>query len=369
MKSPLPTIISSAILGFSSLTASFAVVAEPQSASYRLETVATGLQIPWSIEFVSANTALISERNGAIVELDITNKAIKPLYTPSNVYAKGQGGLLDLAINPLDKTQVYLTYSQNTQQGARVALATMTYQNGAITGFNDIVLTQSDSDSGRHFGSRIAFDADNKLYFSIGDRGVRDNGQDLSTHAGSILRVNSDGSVPADNPFIKNPQALPEIWSYGHRNPQGITFAQDTNTLWAIEHGPRGGDEINHIQKGHNYGWAETSHGKEYWGPISVGDSEYKEGVTAPALVYTPSIAPSSLILYQGKRYPELKGKLLAGALKLTHINVIKIDGNKLIEEKRLFEDLGERIRDIQVSPDDYLYVTTDSGKVIRLLP
>ncbi|MFA0358894.1 dehydrogenase [Vibrio breoganii] len=339
------------------------------SHAYSLQTVATGLKVPWSIEFADSKTAVISERNGSIVELDIPSGKVKALYKPKDVYASGQGGLLDLAFNPKDNSQLFITYSQNDKKGPSTTLASATYAKGSLSNFKEILRTQSHSDTGRHFGSRIVFDDEGMLYFSIGDRGDRDNGQDISNHAATILRINADGSVPKDNPYVSSDNALPEIWSYGHRNTQGITFDPVTKTLWAIEHGPRGGDEINRIEKGHNYGWPMTSHGKEYWGPLMVGDSEYQEGVTPPSLVYTPSIAPSSLIMYRGERYPDLNGKLLAGALKLTHINVIKLDGKELIEEKRLFEDLGERIRDIQVSPDDYLYITTDSGKVMRLLP
>ncbi|OBT12110.1 dehydrogenase [Vibrio sp. UCD-FRSSP16_10] len=357
-KRPQLATLACALFGFSS--ASFA---------YQLETVATGLSVPWSIEFVDSDTALVSERNDSIVELDIRSGKITPLYKPKDVYAKGQGGLLDLAFHPQNNSQLFITYSQSSDLGATTSLASATYKPGAISQFTPLLTTQSHSDTGRHFGSRIVFDDNNMLYFSVGDRGVRDNGQDLSTHAGSILRISADGSTPSDNPFIKDNHALAQIWSYGHRNPQGLTFDHLNKQLWAIEHGPRGGDEINKINKGHNYGWSQTSHGKEYWGPIKVGDSQYKEGVTAPALVYTPSIAPSSLILYRGKRYPKLNGKLLAGALKLTHINVVSFKEGKLVEEQRLFEDQDERIRDIQVSPDDYLYVTTDSGKVMRLLP
>lgn len=352
------TIIASTLLGFSSL-----------SYAYSVDTVATGLKVPWSIEFMDPDTALISERNGSIVQLNLSNSEIKKLYKPDNVYSSGQGGLLDLAIHPTDKSQIYLTYSQRSPKGAHTVLASATYRDNTITNFKDIVLTQSYSSTGRHFGSRIVFDDNNDLYFSVGDRGDRDNGQDLSTHASTILRVNTNGSAPSDNPFVNKKGALPEIWSYGHRNPQGMTYDHATKTLWAIEHGPRGGDEINKIEKGHNYGWPVTSHGKEYWGPFDVGESEHKQGITSPSLVYIPSIAPAGMTIYRGERYPELNGKLLAGALKLTHINVVNVDGDNLTEERRLFEELGERIRDITVSPDDFIYFTTDSGKVYRIVP
>lgn len=336
---------------------------------YELTEVGNGLIIPWSIEFLNKNTALISERNGHIVELNLDSGSLKKLYKPNKVEASGQGGLMDLAIHPKHPQTVYLTYSRASSTGAKTALASFHYQGGQITDFKDLYVSNTQSSSGRHFGSRIAIDDNDHIYFSIGDRGTRDNGQNLAVDSGSILRLNGDGSVPSDNPFTTQTDALDGIWSYGHRNPQGITFDKQTGQLWAIEHGPRGGDEINLIEKGQNYGWPITSHGKEYWGPLKVGDAEHMEGIISPSLVYIPSIAPSGMVLYRGKNYPELDGKLLAGALKLTHINVVSIKGTELKEESRLFEELGERIRDIQVSPDDLIYFTTDSGKVYRIEP
>ncbi|WP_029858475.1 PQQ-dependent sugar dehydrogenase, partial [Vibrio parahaemolyticus] len=204
------------------------------------------------------------------------------------------------------------------------------------------------------------------IYFTIGDRGERDNGQNTQTHAGSILRLNLDGTVPTDNPFTSS-KAKPEIWSFGHRNPQGLFYDKETDQLWSIEHGPRGGDEINLIKKGANYGWARVSQGKEYWGPLDVGEAKSLPGMENPKLVYIPSIAPSNMVLYRGDKYSELDGKILVGALKLTHINVVGINDGKLTESQRLLEKLGERIRDITISPDGYIYFSTDSGKIFRL--
>lgn len=336
--------------------------------AYDVTLVAEDLEVPWSIEFVDKNTALVSEKNGHIVELDLTTGRHTNLYQPDNVYDRGQGGLLDLAFHPQDKTRLYLTYSQKSKNGAKTVLAGMRYQSKQINDFKDLLVTESETDSGRHFGSRIAFDEQNYLYFSVGDRGERDNGQDRTTHAGSLMRLNADGTLPDDNPFTDN-QTERAIWSYGHRNAQGLFFDKPSQSLWLIEHGPRGGDEINLIKKGANYGWPVTSHGKEYWGPLKVGEAEHKAGIESPRLVYIPSIAPSGLLLYRGENYPEFNGKLLTGALKLTHINLVAIKGNSLSEEGRLFEGLNERIRDIQVSPDDYIYFTTDSGKVYRIEP
>ena len=338
------------------------------AADYEAKEVANGFNVPWGIEFIDEKQAVVNEKNGTISLLNVESGQREKLFSVSGVSTTGQAGLLDVALAPnTDKTQptLYFTYSKRTSKGNTVALATATLHNNQLTQWKDLFGADAITDTGRHFGSRIAF-VDNKVYFSIGDRGDRDNGQNRQTHAGSILRLNLDGTVPADNPFTES-DVKPEIWSYGHRNPQGLYFDQATNQLWSIEHGPRGGDEINLIKKGSNYGWARVSQGKEYWGPLDVGEAKSLPGMEDPKLVYIPSIAPSNLVLYRGNRYPDLDGKIVAGALKLTHLNVVSIENGKLTEYQRLMDDLGERIRDITISPDGYLYFSTDTGKIFRL--
>ncbi|MCG9730628.1 PQQ-dependent sugar dehydrogenase [Shewanella sp. Isolate13] len=329
--------------------------------------VASGLHIPWGLTYVDDNTMLISQRDGVIKQLDLKTGKHETLLKPANVWAQGQGGLLDIALSPFEANKIYLTYSKDVNGEGATTLAQASYKDGKLSDWQDLFISASRTDTGRHFGSRIAFD-NNSLYFSIGDRGVRDNGQDTLTHAGSILRLKPDGSTPSDNPFVGNEAVLDEIWSYGHRNPQGLFFDAQSQKLWSIEHGPRGGDEINLIKRGANYGWPVTSHGKEYWGPMSVGEGKLKEGIEPPVKVYVPSIAPGSLVLYRGDKFPELNGKLLAGALKLTHINVVTInDAGKAVAEQRIMSELGERIRDIEVSPQGDIYFSTDSGNLYRL--
>lgn len=337
------------------------------SQAYEAEKIASGLAIPWGLAYVDDNTMLVTQRDGVIKQLDLKTGRHKSLFEPANVWAQGQGGLLDIALSPFEANKIYLTYSKDIEGEGATTLAQVTYKNGKLSDWQDLFISDSRTDTGRHFGSRIAFD-NNSLYFSIGDRGVRDNGQDTLTHAGAILRLNPDGSTPLDNPFIDNKAVLDEIWSYGHRNPQGLLFDTYSQQLWSIEHGPRGGDEINLIKRGANYGWPVTSHGKEYWGPISVGEGKLKEGIEPPVKVYVPSIAPGSLVMYRGDRFPELNGKLLAGALKLTHINVVTVDdAGKAIAEQRIMSELGERIRDIEVSPKGEIYFSTDSGNLYQL--
>jgi glucose/arabinose dehydrogenase len=208
------------------------------------------------------------------------------------------------------------------------------------------------------------------VFLSIGDRGVRKNGQNTLTHAGSIIRLNLDGSIPDDNPFIGNNQVLDEIWSYGHRNPQGLFYNPSTKQLWSNEHGPRGGDELNRILPGKNYGWAEVSFGKEYWGPLSVGDATERDDVEKSLKTYIPSIAPSSLLVYSGKAFTEWEGALIAGALALEHINIISVDSktNQVIEQRLLEKDYG-RIRSITEDSNGWLYFGNDNGEIYRLKP
>jgi glucose/arabinose dehydrogenase len=310
---------------------------------------------------------LITERNGAIKHINLVTGKHQTLAEIPNIWVKGQGGLLDIATSPFDKNKIYVTYSKNINGKGATTLASATYRNEALSDWVDVFVSISQTDTSRHFGSRITFD-NNSLYFSIGDRGERENGQNTMNHAGSILRLNPDGSTPTDNPYVNNNAILDEIWSYGHRNPQGLFFDPKTQKLWSIEHGPRGGDEINLIKKGSNYGWPITSHGKEYWGPVSVGEATEKEGIESPVKVYIPSIAPGSLVLYQGEKFPELKGKLLSGALKLTHINIVTLNNEgKAIAEDRILSELGERIRDIEVSPEGEIFFSTDNGYLYKL--
>lgn len=339
------------------------------AAAWEAEKVMSGLLVPWGMSFVSNDQLLVTERNGDIVLVDLKTQTKTALLQVASVAANGQGGLLDVALSPHDPTMFYFTYSKQHDSGVDTTLAMASWDGKTVTAWRDVLITVSNSTTTRHFGSRIAFDATH-LYFTIGDRGMRPNGQDRRTHAGSVLRLNLDGTTPDDNPFAGNPNAQAQIWSYGHRNPQGLYYDAPSQTLWEIEHGPRGGDEINLISKGANYGWPTTSYGKEYWGPVSVGDNEEADGIDSPRKVYIPSIAPSGLLLYRGQRYPQLNGKLLTGALKLTHINVITLDDNQsAIEETRLLESLNERIRDIRRSPDDWIYFSTDSGNIYRLKP
>lgn len=338
----------------------------------KIEQIASGLGIPWGMSFISDNQLLVTERSGGVRLLDVSSGDVRSLSNVPEVLVQGQGGLMDVAVSPdYEKSGwIYFTYVKDVgidSDGATV-LARAKLVDDTFRDWQELLVTKSATDKSRHFGSRIVFDSDGHVFFGVGDRGVRDNGQDLSNHAGSIMRLNRDGSVPADNPFSKNKKFLPEVWSVGHRNPQGLAFDTSNDRLWEIEHGPRGGDEINLIRAGANYGWPVISYGKEYWGPFDVGEGTHRDDMEQPIKVYIPSIAPGSLLLYTGDALPAWQGNLFAGSLKLQHINriVLSNDG-AVIKEQRLLEDLDERIRALVQSPQGWILFSTDSGKIFRI--
>jgi glucose/arabinose dehydrogenase len=345
----------------------------PQKNSvFILEQLAQGLGIPWGMAFINPDELIFTERSGDIKLLNLNSLKLTTLIGAPSVVANGQGGLLDVAIGPnyAQSGWIYFTYSKLTPDGAATTLARAKRTKHQLTNWQDLLVGQSATSQGQHFGSRIAFDDENHIYFGIGDRGEREQSQNLDNHMGSILRLNLDGSVPDGNPFSSNKKALDEIWSYGHRNPQGLQFDHDKKVLWSIEHGPRGGDEINLIQKGKNYGWPVVSHGKEYWGPFDIGEGQTKKGMEPPVKVYIPSIAPGSLLVYSGDAFPNWRGNLFAGALKLQHLNRITISpDNRATNEERLLGDLNQRIRALAQSPQGWIYLSTDNGNIFRLKP
>lgn len=362
----------SLFLSFTIQAASSVVTVQSEGMTIKVAQVAEGLGVPWALVFLSKTKLLVTERNGSIRLLDLEKGSRVDLKNTPQVMADGQGGMLDVALPPDYKQSgwIYFTYVKDVQGEGATVLARSKIRNDKFSQWQDLLVSRSTTDANYHFGSRIAFDNDGHVFFGIGDRGKRPNGQDLTNHAGSIIRLNLDGSIPQDNPFVNTKGALPEIWSYGHRNPQGLTYDFKGKRLWSIEHGPRGGDELNLIIPGANYGWPVISYGKEYWGPVAVGEGTHREGMQQPVKVYIPSIAPGSLMIYSGDAFPKWKGNLFAGALVLHHINRIVVDKNaKAIQEERLFESLNERIRALTQSPQGWIYFSTDSGKIYRLRP
>lgn len=335
-----------------------------------IEKVVDGLGTPWGFVFISPFQLLVTEREGSIRLIDLKSSKNIRLKNVPKVLAQGQGGMLDVALPPNYSITgwIYFTYVKAVNEQGATVLARAKLKDNSLIKWKELLVTDSGTDEGYHFGSRIAFDDKGHVYFGVGDRGERPNAQDLTNHAGTIIRLNLDGSIPKDNPFISNSSVLSEIWSYGHRNPQGLSYDFKHNRLWEIEHGPRGGDEINLIQPRKNYGWPVISYGKEYWSPLAVGEGTHKKGMEQPKKVYTPSIAPGSLMIYNGDTYPNWKGNLFSGSLKLRHLNrLVLSDEGEIVKEERILESLGKRIRAITESPTGVIYFSVDSGSIYRL--
>ena len=348
------------------------VLFQDKANGFVLEEVTSGLGLVWGMAFISKDKIIFTQRDGKISLLDLKKNKRIWLKNPPKVYYSNQAGLLDVAVpdNYAQSHWIYFTYSKPVKNKSATTLARAKLDKDKLVNWQELLVSQSLESTTRHYGSRITFDTTGHVFFSIGDRGKRPNGQNRLNHAGSILRLNRDGSMPEDNPFINDNNTLPEIWSYGHRNPQGLVYDKNTHNLWSIEHGPRGGDEINLIHAGKNYGWPVISYGKEYWGPVAVGESTHKKGMEQPVKYYVPSIAPGSLMLYSGKAFPEWQGNLFAGALKLRHLNRVAINvDNKALEEQRLLKELNERIRCVIESNEGWIYLSTDSGRILRLKP
>lgn len=326
--------------------------------------------IPWGMSFLNKHKLLITQKQGKIFLFNLKTSKLTNIKNPINSTLYGQGGLLDVQVSPsyIKDKWIYFTYSKKINGFFETALSRAKIENNTLILKEELFVSKTLSSNSVHFGSRIAFDENNNIYFSIGDRGNRQSAQDLSNHGGSIIRLKLDGKVPKDNPFVTKEKHLKEIYSYGHRNPQGLFYDKEKKILFSIEHGPRGGDEINIIKKGKNYGWPVISHGKEYWADISIGQGTYKKGMEDAIKVYTPSIAPSSLLVYSGKVFKNYKGNLFAGSLKLRHLNKIVLHKNlKVKSEQRLLKNLNERIRNIVESPEGFLYISTDSGNIYKI--
>lgn len=349
------------------------LVRESEGMRFQVEEVARGLGIPWAMAFLNPSEIIFTQRDGQVgILYPATGKTRFLDGDIPRVRHGGQGGLLDVAVPDGYRPGhwIYFTYSKETNGRGVTALARARRDNTRLRDWQDLVVTRSATDRDIHYGSRITFDGNEHLYFTVGDRGFRPGAQDLSTHAGSILRVRTDGGIPDDNPFVNVENALPQIYSFGHRNPQGIVFDPVNNRLWSIEHGPRGGDEINLIRPGRNYGWPVISHGREYWGPFQVGQGTEKAGMEQPVKYYTPSIAPGSLLLYSGRAFPQWAGNLMAGALKLEHLNRVVLDpSGRAVKEERLLGELQGRIRALAESPEGWIYLSIDSGLIFRLRP
>ena len=339
--------------------------------SVEITTVAEGFEHPWGLAFLPDGRMLVTERPGRLRIVSADGTVSAPVAGVPAVYTNGQGGLLDVALDPDFATDpwVYLSFSEPGEVGGGTAVARGRLAGGKLTDVAVIFRQEPKLDAGQHFGSRLVFDRDKHLYVTSGDRGNWDNPQRLDKGQGKIFRINRDGSIPADNPFVGRDDALPAIWSYGHRNAQGAALHPVTGALWQTEHGARGGDELNIPQAGRNYGWPVITLGINYNGqPIGSGQKQ-APGMEQPIHSWTPSIAPSGLAFYTADRFPEWKGSLFVGALAFQRVVRLSLDGDKVVGEEALLVDFGERIRDVRQGPDGYLYLLTDDakGKLLRV--
>ena len=337
----------------------------------RAETWLDNLESPWGIAFTGANQALITEKSGTLVSYD--NGMRVDIANVPAVNDGGQGGLLDVALDPNwpHEDWVYLSFSHPKTPGSKDAMTKVIrakIRGNALTDIQTVFEARAEDyvNTRFHFGSRITFDAAGHVYFSIGDRGKKDQAQDLTKPNGKIHRVNRDGSIPADNPFVDMDGAYASIYSYGNRNPQGLIVHPDTGVLWETEHGPKGGDELNIIRGGVNYGWPEISYGRNYNGTVLTPYTA-KPGMAQPISQWTPSIAVCGLEVYTGDLFPDWKGRLLAGALAYQQLRLINVDGSAYKDQAIILKDKG-RVRDVVTGPDGAIYVAVED-KILRLIP
>lgn len=365
-----------AAIGLLLLVMSTLAVAQEFSSRHhrmKLTVVADGLENPWALAFLPDGDILVSERPGRLRIIRDGILLPNPVQGLPQIRATGQGGLLDLLPHPDFATNhlLYFSYAANFDGGVTTHVARGQLHDGALKDV-DVLFRAEPASSGRvHFGSRLCFDKKGYLYVSVGERGQMHRAQKLDDHAGKIIRIHDDGRVPEDNPFVGRSDARPEIFSFGHRNPQGMAVHPQTGEIWAHEHGPRGGDEINLIRSGANYGWPVVSLGIDYTG-FNIGEGlQHMPGMDDPLHHWTPSIAPSGMAFYTGKSFPRWQGDLFVGALAHRHLARLKLAGMIVVEEERLLEDFGKRIRDVRVGPDGNLWLLTDHdpGQLLRLEP
>ena len=340
------------------------------SIEYSHEVVVSGLTIPWGFVFLPDGSMLITEKQGELIHFNNGKKT--SISDLPSIKAQGQGGLLDIKLHPnyAANDWIYISYASpdGDGNGANTAIMRFKLQNNAAVDKQLLYKATPNTTKGQHFGSRIEFDNDGYLYFSVGDRGNRDvNPQNIELDGGKIYRLHDDGRIPDDNPFIGESGAMKAIYSYGHRNAQGMAKHPQTGEIWTHEHGPKGGDEINIIKAGKNYGWPLISYGINYNGTTFTENTSLP-GMEQPLHYWVPSIAPSGMTFVTGDIYPDWKGNLLVGSLKFQYLNRCVLSNNKVIEEEKLIEDLG-RVRTIRQGPDGYIYVGVENVGIVKIIP
>ncbi|MDB5865836.1 MAG: glucose dehydrogenase [Betaproteobacteria bacterium] len=342
--------------------------------AFNLVTLVEGLENPWSIAWLPDGRMLVTERAGRLRlvsgDFKLDPKAVEGL--PKIVVA-GQGGLFDVALHPgyKDNGWIYISYSGPGAGGHGTELMRAKLDGHRLSDQQVLFRMEPKSDSGQHFGGRIVFDGKGHLFLTLGERGDRTRAQRLDDHAGGVIRLNDDGTVPRDNPFVGRKDAKPEKFSYGNRNMQGAALHPVTGELWVHEHGPQGGDEVNIIRAGRNYGWPLVTYGAEYGSGVKIGQSTPKAGIEMPLYYWVPSIAPSGLAFYEGDKFPSWRGNMLLGALAGQMLVRLELDGEKIVREERMLKGVIGRIRDVRVGPDGFVYLLTDErrGVLVRLEP
>lgn len=378
-------VVAAAVLCITSLTTTATAVeptaSVPEASGWKKTTLVTGLEHPWGMVFLPEGDILVTERPGRL-RLINDNKLVKePIKGVPEVFARGQGGLLDISLHPKfnENKYVYLTYAAGDQDANHTVLARGKYDGTQLTDVKVIFEGNKMKSGGQHFGSVLAWLPDGTLLMSIGDGGnppvkidgmlARDQAQNLGSHNGKVMRLNGNGTAPQDNPFVDKPGAQPHIWSYGHRNIQGIAVDTAGKHVWTTEHGPRGGDELNLTEAGKNYGWPKASFGRDYKTNELVTPHESLPGMVDPLVVWTPVTAASGLAFYTGSKFPGWKGDLFSGGLVTQDVRRIDLEDNKVVKQEGI--PIGRRVREVVQGPDELLYVLTDhpDGELIRIEP
>jgi glucose/arabinose dehydrogenase len=341
-----------------------------------VETLARNLQNPWGLAFLPDGRMLVTEKPGRLRIAEADGRLLEPVTGLPRIAARGQGGLLDVALDPdfRQNRLVYLSFAEDRGErraGTSVARGRLSDDGTALESVQVIFRQEPSYTGNNHWGSRLVFDRSGNLFVTLGDRfDLRDQAQNPANHIGKIVRIRPDGSAAADNPFLNREDARPEIWSLGHRNVQAAALNPATGELWTVEHGARGGDEVNIPGKGRNYGWPVISYGVHYSGE-KIGEGTRKPGLEQPAFYWDPSVAPSGMAFYTGDKFPAWRGSILVGALAGKLVSRLETSGNKVTGEERMLQNLGERIRDVRQGPDGFIYLLTDSsqGRILRMKP
>lgn len=342
----------------------------PQEVTFTAELMVPDMDIPWGMEFLPDGGMLITEKAGQIILFKDGEKTNLQNVPP--IYFRGQGGLMDIRLHPdyANNGWIYLSYAseEGVEKGGHTAIARAKLSGNSLTDLEVLYKASPNTTAGRHFGSRIEFDANGYLYFTIGERGERDvNPQDITRDGGKVYRLHDDGRIPTDNPFVNQSGAIAAIYTYGNRNPQGMARHPETGAIWIHEHGPRGGDEINIVEKGLNYGWPVITYGINYSG-TPITDKTEMEGMEQPIHYWVPSIAPSGMAFVTSDRYPQWKGNLLVGSLSFQYLERMELNGNSVTYREKLMENVG-RVRNVKQGRDGYIYVAVEGKGIFKLVP